>query len=91
VGLAAVLKRLVRGAPPAAIATRLSESEVIGLAKQASADYGLSDELNVATARRDARGAVVWSVVTCGVGASLRVVIDDATGAVLERTSHGGR
>jgi hypothetical protein len=91
-GLADLLKRLVRGAPPPPPpATRLSEAEAIELAKTAAGDHGLRRALNVATAERSASGAVLWTVRTNGVGSFIRVVIDDANGTVLECVVYEGR
>jgi hypothetical protein len=51
----------------------------------------LRDKLNVATLRRDGQGTLAWSVETGGVGSHLRIVIDDASGCVLEHSAHEGR
>ena len=90
-GLVAILARLIRGAPPPPIATRLSEPEVIDIAKRDAGDHALRDKLNIATARRATNGTVIWTVETPGVGSFLYVVIDDASGTVLERRAHEGR
>jgi hypothetical protein len=91
VGLAAFLQRLIRGAPEAPIATRLSEAEAIEIAKRDAANHALRDKLNIATATRAANGTVIWTVETQGIGSFIYVVIDDATGTVLERRVHEGR
>ena len=86
-----LLKRVVRGTPPPVIPTRLTSTDAVALAKQAASDHWLRNSLNVATAGRREDGAVVWTVETGGVGSFLRITIDDASGAVLDRQSHNGR
>jgi hypothetical protein len=87
----ALLRRLFVVTPPEMPPRRLSEAQAISLAKEAAADHWLRDKLSVATAQRNEHGAVVWNVVTGGVGSHLSVVIDDASGAVLELRSFEGR
>ena len=88
VDLAGWLRRLLRGEPSPSLPTRLSEAQAIALAKEAASDHWLRDALSIATAPRNASGAVVWSVETAGVGSGLRVEIEDASGRVLERRSY---
>jgi len=90
-GLGAMLERLLRGAPPPTIATRLSATDAIAIAREAAVEYPLHDNLNVATATRAVDGAVIWRVETGGVGSFLYVLIDDATGIVRETHSYDGR
>ncbi len=90
-GLIALLKRLVRGTPAPIVRTRLTMAEATVLGKQAAGNHWLCDSLNVATADRLPDGTVVWIVETGGVGSFLRIVLDDASGAVLDRKEHTGR
>ena len=87
----ALFRRLIRGTEPPAVTTRMSEAAVIELAQQAVGDHALRRALNVATAERSAGGGVTWTVRTNGVGSFLRVVIDDASGKILEQTTYEGR
>jgi len=90
--LADLVKRLVRPSPPPPPPqTRLTAVEAIALAKQAARDHWLRDSLKVATADTIASGRVVWIIETGGVGSFLRLVIDDATGDILDRQEHNGR
>ena len=86
-----MLRRLLYGEVPAPPPTRLSVTEAIALARAAAADHWLRERLTVATPQRNSSGAVVWRVESGGVGAHLSIVIDDASGAVLERVSSEGR
>ena len=90
-GLGEIIKRLIRGAPPPVLPTRLTEAQAIELAREAAGDHWLRAALKVATPERRADGTIVWRVVTNGVGSFLHIVIDDATGAVVERIEHHGR
>ena len=90
-GLGDLLKRLVRGAPPSRLATHRTEPEAIDVARRAVGDHWLRNALNVASPQRHASGAVVWIVETGGVGSSLRLVIDDESGEVLERSERNTR
>ena len=90
-GLVDLLKRLVRGEPPPVIPTRMTAAEARSLGKEAAGDHWLRNSLNVATADRLPDGTVVWIVETGGVGSFLRIVLDDASGAVLDRKEHSGR
>ncbi|MES1204661.1 MAG: PepSY domain-containing protein [Pseudomonadota bacterium] len=86
------MRRLFGGPSPSpGIATQLTEAQAIDLAKGAAGDHWLRDALNVALAQRNEAGVVLWTVETGGVGASLRIVIDDATGAILDRVAREGR
>lgn len=69
----------------------MTAAEATSVGKQAAGDHWLRDSLNVATPDRLSSGAVVWIVETGGVGSFLRIVIDDASGAVLDRKEHSGR
>jgi len=86
-----VFRRLTGTAAPERIPTKLTAAEAIALAKCAAGDEGLGKYLNVATPERDASGAVIWYVRNGGVGAFLRLVVDDATGAILDRKEYHGR
>lgn len=90
-GLAEIFRRLLRGAPPPRVPTRLTEAQVIQLAQQAVGDHWLRSALTVAAAERRADGTIVWTVETNGVGSFVRIVLDDATGTILERLDHLGR
>ena len=89
--LKAIVKRIFRGPSPRPIPTHLSEAQAIGLARDGAVDHWLRDSLKIATVHRNANGAAIWTVESSGVGASLRVVIDDASGQVLERVAREGR
>ena len=89
--LKAIVKRIFRGPTPPPIPTHLSEAQAIGLARDAAADHWLRDSLKVANVQRNANGAAIWTVESSGVGASLRVVVDDATGQILDRVAREGR
>ena len=86
-----MLKGLFGGATSPPNATRLTEAEALALAKEAAGDHWLRNALTVAVAERNADGTVVWTVETGGVGSSLRFVINDATGAILQRVARDGR
>jgi hypothetical protein len=86
-----ILKRLMRGPPSATVPTRLTSAEAVALAQQAAGDHWLRNELAVATAQRHQDGRAVWVVETSGVGSHLRLVIDDASGELIDRTEHAGR
>jgi len=90
-GFVDLLKRLIRGAPAPVIPTRLTAAEATASAKAEAGDHWLRHSLNVATADRLPDGRVVWIVETGGVGSFLRIVLDDASGAVLDRKEHTGR
>lgn len=86
-----LLKRLVSGAPPATVRTRLTPAEAVALARQAAGDHWLRNELAVASAQRHQDGRAVWVVETSGVGSFLGLVIDDASRELISRTEHAGR
>jgi hypothetical protein len=91
VGLVCIVKRLLRGSPPPPIPTRLTESEAIGLARRAAGDHWLREALKVASPQQGASGAAIWIVETGGTGSSLRFVIDDANGDILDRNERNTR
>ena len=91
VPLSSFVKWLLRGSPPPAVRTQRTASEVIELARQAAQGHGLRDSLNVATPQREAKGVITWRVETGGVGASLQILIDDASGEIVGRRERGGR
>ena len=90
-GLGESIKRLVRGAPPPVLPTRLTAAQAIELAQQAVAEHWQRKALTVATAERRQDGSLAWTVVSNGVGSSLAIVIDDAGGTILDRREHDGR
>ena len=90
-GLIRLFRSLTGIAPPAPIETRLTEVQVLGLAKQAAGEHPMAKFLRIATPRREPSGRVVWLVQTGGVGAFLHFEIDDASGAVLDRREYHGR
>lgn len=87
---ASFVKRLLRGPSPPPVQTQRTASEAIELARRAAHDHWLRNSLNVATPHRGEKG-VVWHVETGGVGSSLQVLIDDASGEVIGRRERGGR
>jgi len=90
-GLVRFMRRVLGMTQPAPIETRLTETEVIELAKQAAGSAPMGKYLRIATPRREASGAIVWLVQTGGVGAFLHFEIDDASGAILDRREYHGR
>ena len=85
------VKWLVRGASPQPVPTQRTALEAIEIARQAAHDHGLRDTLTVATPQRSEEGVVTWRVETGGVGASLQIFIDDASGEIIGRRERGGR
>ena len=87
----AFVKRLVRGSPAPPVQTQRTSAEAIEIARQAAHDHWLRNSLNVATPQRGEKGVVTWRVETCGVGSSLQILMDDASGEVISRRERGGR
>ena len=82
------ISRWLRGEPN--IQTRLSADEAIAIARSATSDDLMSRHLALTTVEeRD--GAVVWIVTSSTVGQMLQVIIDDATGKVLDARHIGLR
>lgn len=69
---------------------RLLKDDVLEIARQAAADYPHSEELNIVRYEEQARG-VVWVVSSATVGRMLEVLIEDASGKVLEIKQSGIR
>ena len=63
--------------------TRLSKDEALAIARRATADDPLCQELNLAAIEQKS-GVAVWIVSSATVGLVLEVSIDDATAEVLE-------
>jgi len=68
--------------------TRLSADDAVAIARTAAAGEPLCDQLAM-TLVQERPGGTVWIVGSAGVGYSLEVTIDDASGRVLE-IKHGG-
>jgi uncharacterized membrane protein YkoI len=63
--------------------TRLSEHEVIAIARKAASGQPSCENLCLITLEENA-GALIWIVSSATIGSSLHVWIDDASGEVLE-------
>ena len=84
------LNRLLRIDPPnaARLACRMSEDEVLRVARQAVS--GDEDALYVHGAQQTPRG-IEWRVEARVIGAAPYVRVDDATGAVIEAGRYAAR
>ena len=82
-------KRL-RKSRPAPAPTRLSRDAVLAIARSATANDPLAEELALVTLEQRA-GRAIWIVASATVGTSLHVSIDDASGEVLEKQYLGVR
>ncbi len=78
------------GKSPQPIPTRLSSDEAIAIARRAAADDPLGEDLTMATVEQRS-GNAVWIVSPAVVGRHLVILIDDATGNVLEKKHVGLR
>ena len=83
--LARWLKRNKRTLKP-----RLLKDDVLKIARQAAAKYPHGEELNIVNFEERSR-AIVWVVSSATVGRMLEVLIDDASGKVLEINQVGTR
>jgi uncharacterized membrane protein YkoI len=71
-------------------ATRLSRDAAVSIAQRAVSGDPLAAELSMTSVeQRD--GRAVWLVSTATVGRRIIVVIDDASGDVLDKQHLGGR
>jgi hypothetical protein len=70
--------------------TRLSEDEVIAIARKAASDYESCEYLGLVTLEENA-GTLIWTVGSATIGSALVVWIDDASGEVLEIKQLGVR
>ena len=74
--------RWLGGKPPAP-PTRLSQEEVLAIARRAAADSPVSEYLTMATPELR-EGKTVWIVNSATIGMMLEVLIDDGNGEVLK-------
>jgi hypothetical protein len=70
-------------------ATSLSEAAAVEIARQAVEERDRRFLSMVTLEERS--GKLTWIVSTAGVGTTVTVLVDDATGAVVEKHRHSGR
>jgi uncharacterized membrane protein YkoI len=70
--------------------TRLSEQEVVAIARKAAAGLPNCEDLCLVMLEENA-GALTWIVGSATIGGSLEVWVDDASGEVLEIKQLGVR
>lgn len=75
------ISRWLSGKPN--IQTRLSADEALAIARSAASNDAMSQHLGPTTVEQRS-GSVVWIVSSATVGRTLEVLIDDATGKVLD-------
>jgi hypothetical protein len=87
-----MFKRFQRWLRPATprVTTRLSEAQAIELARRSTVGDPLAEQLTWAKLDTST-GAPRWLVCSSTLGLVLEVVIDDASGAVLEKRTVGKR
>lgn len=71
------------GGKAAKIQTRLSADQALAIARSATSSDAMSRHLGPTTVEKRS-GSVVWVVSSATVGRMLEVLIDDATGEVVE-------
>lgn len=80
-----------RAAPEPGIATRMTEEEVVAVARTAVGDNEMDAQSLANPFPAEHNGAIVWTVSSMVMGSSVTVEVDDATGAVISRLDHYGR
>jgi uncharacterized membrane protein YkoI len=70
--------------------TRLSEEEVVAIARKAASGQPSCEYLGLVTLEENA-GVLIWTVGSATIGSALVVWIDDASGEVLEIKQLGVR